>query len=269
MLTLQIKAMQESLKVGLRARERLGYLEPFALEELWQQSLLQRAVRAPREATERTQILQQALCGGGRCRALCRLSLQIDLRTVEDEITRALRARLPGGIQRRDLPRRRLQGQDRGGQLLSRRGIGARKRHQILHRRVRAQDPETDLILDRLGQGLDQGESPAHPALAVLKTPTELLERPLAAFLQLCEQPGLIERVLAPATQAPLQEQRFDFFDLPARGARGIARQALERPHALAAIDEDELLGIAHHDDRGLLADLGERSQKRSLAEIG
>src|SRR5260370_23332229 len=61
MLTLQIKAMQESLKVGLRARERLGYLEPFALEELWQQSLLQRAVRAPREATERTQILQKPL----------------------------------------------------------------------------------------------------------------------------------------------------------------------------------------------------------------
>src|SRR5260370_21947578 len=118
MLTLQIKAMQESLKVGLRARERLGYLEPFALEELWQQSLLQRAVRAPREAAERTQILQQALCGGGRCRALCRLSLHIYLRTVEDEITRALRARFPGCIQRRDIARRRLQEQVLGCQHL-------------------------------------------------------------------------------------------------------------------------------------------------------
>jgi hypothetical protein len=41
---------------------------------------------------------------------------------------------------------------------------------------VRAQRPETHLILDGPGQRLDEGEPPAHPTLAVLEAARELIE---------------------------------------------------------------------------------------------
>ena len=58
--------MDESLQLGVRARERLLHLEPLAREQLWQQPRLERAVRAPGDPGERAEILKKALCGGRR-----------------------------------------------------------------------------------------------------------------------------------------------------------------------------------------------------------
>jgi ketosteroid isomerase-like protein len=55
---------------------------------------------------------------------------------------------------------------------------------------------------------VDEGEPAAHPALAVLEDSRELLERVAEALLKLRKEPGLTERVLAPAAQAPLEQNR-------------------------------------------------------------
>jgi len=84
------------------------------------------------------------------------LRLQIHLRVCEDQFARALGPGLPSLIQRSRLPTAGLEGCDGLRQLTYCRFVGARQRHQILHVRMRAQDPDTHLILDDLRQHLNQ-----------------------------------------------------------------------------------------------------------------
>src|SRR5690606_32734875 len=110
-------------------------------------------------------------------------------------------------------------------------------------------------------------QPPAHPALAVLEPPRQLLERQPEALAQLRKQPRLVERVFARPAQPPLEQQRLDLVHRPARPAYRVACESPERAHALVAVDDDKARRVfgADDDDRQLLAELGERRHELAL----
>jgi hypothetical protein len=97
----------------------------------------------------------------------------------------------------------------------------------------------------------------------------EILERQSKPMAQLRQQPRLIEDIFARAAHPTLEQQRLDFRHRPPGRPHGVARQALQCPHPLVAVDEDKSLGFADHDDGQLLADFGQGADECAFGHGG
>ena len=84
--------------------------------------------------------------------------------------------------------------------------IGARHRHQILHRDVGGDLTGADLLLDGFGNQFHQSQSARDPAYAAIKAPCQVFQAVAGTVLQFGKQPPLFQRCfLFGKTHRPVQ----------------------------------------------------------------
>jgi len=217
--------------------------------------------------------LQIAQQGGGLWGGSWRLGLGLDfekqLGLVEKALADEGRGVAPGGIQLPGLPRIAGMPSEDGGQALAVLQADARDRHQELHGHVGGDSPLAHLLLDGLGQQIDQGQPPRDPTEAAIKAARQLLPSVAVALLQLCQQPALFERrrVFGEA-QGAVQHQSLGFLHRPDHRFDRVPTQLLERRQTLVAVDDQVAVRLPfgrHHHDGRLLPYLGQRGQQAPL----
>ena len=166
----------------------------------------------------------------------------------------------PGGVELTDLTGAQVKLGDGARQPLAVRTVGARHRHQVLHRRVWRNPPLPDQLLHRLRQLPDQSQATRNPARAAVKLPGQLLLAVAEARVELTQQPSLLQRRLRlRRAQGACEQQRLGLAHLPHRRGDGVLAQPPQCPHPLVAVDHDELVRFARagrHHDRHLLPPL-------------
>jgi hypothetical protein len=93
----------------------------------------------------------------------------------------------PGVVERAHLADRHPRRRQRGTKLLALAAVGARQRHQVLHRRVRRHRPGAHSLLRRGHQLVDQREPSRHPALGTAEPARQIIEREAVAGAQPAE----------------------------------------------------------------------------------
>lgn len=83
----------------------------------------------------------------------------------------------PGIVERAELTNGDAHLTECDEQLLAVRTIGARQRHEVLHRGVRWNGPGPHEILRRWGERIEQCEPPRYPALRSTEPAREIIER--------------------------------------------------------------------------------------------
>ena len=137
--------------------------------------------------------------------------------------------------------------------------VGARQRHQILHRRMRDDVAVADVLLNRVGERAQQAEAPRHPAHTAIEAPRDDVERQSVLLVQRAQQPRLLEHVLGRVGLEQLaKDQRLTGRHLPDDGGDGVAVQPTQAADTLLAVDDEIARGGGDGDDRHLLPDLGE-----------
>ena len=102
---------------------------------------------------------------------------QHEQRVGQDELARGLRPPDVVLIQSANLSSRESMRRDRVGEAHAVISLGARQRHQVLHRGVRDDVAVLDVLLDRVGERAHQTEAPRHPAHAPIEPPRQPVER--------------------------------------------------------------------------------------------
>ena len=109
------------------------------------------------------------------------------------------------------------------------------------------------MLLNRLGQQLDQGQAARHPTRTAVETARQLIERVVEALFHLRQQPALFKRAfLRTQAHGSRQEQRVGFAHIPDCGLDRVAAQLLERDDTLMAVD-DQIRAVVFDDDDGCL----------------
>jgi len=210
------------------------------------------------------------LCRRGHRRILLQLPLRLDEqpRLGEQALTQRGTAVTPRRVQLAHLTGRQCKRCDLPSETLAIVRLGARHRHQVLHRRMGADAAPTHLVLHRLGQLAHQGQPPRHPARAAVETLRQLLMAEPEARLQLGKQPALLKRRLALGrAQRPAQEQRLGLVHRPHRRPDRVLPEPPRRPDPLVAVNHHiaSVRGARHHHDRRLLTVLRHRRQQPPL----
>jgi len=145
-------------------------------------------------------------------------------------------------------------------------GVGARQRHEILHGGMRHELAVVDVLLDRVGQRLHQTQAPGHPAHAAIEAPGQRVEGQAMVVVQRAQQPALLERAVGRVGVQHLpKDQRLGLRHLPDHGGHRVALQAPETADPLVAVHDHVRGAGRHHDDRDLLAGVGQRRQEASF----
>ena len=157
----------------------------------------QSPVRAADEGGRHLQIAQQS--GGprrGSFRFRGRLGFEKQLGLVRQALAGEGRALAPSGIELPGLPRIRVVLGEDGGHALTIFETHAGDRDQELHGHMGRELAFAHLLLDGLGQKIDQGQPPRNPTRAAIKAAPQLLASITVALLQLLKQPALFQRRL-------------------------------------------------------------------------
>jgi hypothetical protein len=138
-------------------------------------------------------------------------------------------------------------------------GIGARQRHDVLHRGVRDQASIVDVLLDGVGQCAHQTHAARDPAHVAIEAPRQHLECQAVIVMQHAEEPALLQRAAGRLRVQQLpKDQRLGLRHLPPHGGDGVAVQLAETPDAFVTVHDDVRGAADHDDDRHLLPDVGE-----------
>lgn len=184
----------------------------------------------------------------------------------QHQITRRLRAGDVHLIEPADLPGGESVRGDRLDEADAVGVVGARQRDEVFHRGVGREAAGPDRAVDRFGQIAHHREPARDPARGLVKPTRQIGEREPEAGLQRVERPALLERADGiRGAHELLEDQRLRFVDLPAQGPHRVLGQPDQRAQAFVAIDQNEPLVGGDHDDRELLAVLGERRQELAL----
>jgi len=216
------------------------------------------------------QIAQQVGGGrGGSFRFHLRLSFEKQLRVGEKALADQGRAGAPGDIQLPGFPRIAVMLSEHGGHLLAVLQADAGYRHQELHGHVGGELALPHLLLDGLGQKIDQGQPPRDPTRAAIKAARQLLSPVAVALLQLRQQPALLQCCLVfGEAQRAVQHQSLGFAHRPDHRFHRVPAQLLEGRQTLVAVDDHEAVRLAfrgHHHDRRLLSHFRQRGQQAPL----
>ncbi len=170
-------------------------------------------------------------------------------------------------IQATNLAGRESMRGDRLGETQAVVTLGARQRHQVLHRRMRDDVAVTDVLLNRVRECPHQTEAPRHPAHAPIEAPRDHVERQPVLLVQGAQQPRLLKHVLGGVGLEQLAEdQGLRGRHLPDDGGDRVPVESVQTADAFMAVHDEVLRRATHHDDRHLLPDLGERGQQPALA---
>ena len=229
-------------------------------------------LRTTRDGADHVQVAQQLFAGAHTDRIVL-LDLppgaQKQLRIL-DETFSCPGLAAPGRIQHADF----LGGELMPGNLLRQPlavvAFGTSHRHQVLHGRLGADLSLAHVLLDRLGQLLDQRQTARYPGNTPVEAPRQILKAEPEAAMQLRQKPSLLERGFSfRRAQRTVEHERFGFVHIPNRRPYGVLPQAPQGPDSLVAVNDQEAVGFAgqgNHDDRDLLAPFGQGSQKTFLA---
>ena len=160
------------------------------------------------------------------------------LRLGKDALTNRARAFAPGRVELLGRACVAMLFDEDRGQTQAIIGIGARHRHQILHRHLRGDLTVAHVLLNRFRQQFDQRHPARHPARAAVKTTRQLVERIVEALFHLRQQPALFERAFQ-RTEAhgPRQQQGVGFVHFPDDGVDCIVTELFERGDAFMAVN--------------------------------
>jgi hypothetical protein len=184
----------------------------------------------------------------------------------QHEGLRRRRARDVGLVQAADLARRESMGRDRVGELDTGLRLGARQRHEVLHRGMGHDPSLADVLLDRGRQRAHQVEAPRHPAHAAIEPPRQHVEREPVVLPQGPQEPALLEHAVGGLGLEQLpQDQRVGFAQVPLHGRDRVPVQTAETADAFVPVNHDVRRRPVHDHDRHLLADVGQRGQEASL----
>jgi len=234
----------------------------------------QAAARAPGHGGHDLHIPDEGVgcCGrerrvGPAARALL-LQAQDQQWITRHQITDRRRTREVGLIQPTDLPRTERVGTDRLHEAQTVGAVGARQRHQVLHRRMRDNPALLHALLDHGRKIAHQTQPARHPTHTAIKASRQVLQGQAVILMQRAQHPAVLERTVRGFGVEHLPEdQRLGFPHRPGHGVHGVAVQPLETAHAFVPIDHHVRgLGHGHHDDRHLLARVGQRGQQPSFA---
>jgi len=143
--------------------------------------------------------------------------------------------------------------------------VGARHRHQNLHRNVCGDLAFAHLLLDRLREDLHQRQPARDPAHIAVEPPRQILEPIAEACFQLGQEPPLLEgRLLFREAKRPLEQQRLGLPHRPDHHLDRVVSELPKRRNPFEPVDHHiavRLAGHCHHHDRGLLARFGQRAQ--------
>ena len=224
----------------------------------------QRATGDPAQLVEITQYQldrsERFILAGPVCRLPCPQEQQ---RIRQHQLTGTRRS--VARVQLADLARRELLTGDHGRKLLGVRLLGARQRHQILHRRVGSDLAPLHTLLDLFGKLSYQTQPTADPAGTAIKAHGQLLHRQLETTVKLGQQPRLLKGALTRSmAHRPAEQQRVGFSTRPAQSSHRVAPQPPKGPHALVAVHHDVALSDTRGDnhDRQLLTRLGQGSHQ-------
>jgi len=147
--------------------------------------------------------------------------------------------------------------------------VGARYRHQILHRDVGRDGAVPHLLLHAGRQQLDQGQPARYPTQAAVKAAGQLLQAIAETLLQFRQQPAFLQggRALHHA-QRLREHQCLSFAERPDHSLHRVPPQLLQGRDALVAINHQvtiRLLRQRHDHDRRLLSCSHQRGQQVPL----
>jgi hypothetical protein len=213
---------------------------------------------AARDGAQDVEIGEQGLGGRGvRAHGRARPVVghaQDEPRIAEDQRPRGVGAGDVGVIEPADLPGAEPMRPNRLAEADTVGGVGARQRHEVLHRGMRDDLAVAHLLLNRRGQRADQTQAPGHPADTPVEAPRQMLQRQLVIVVQGAQQPALLERAVGRVGLQHLPEdQGLRLRHRPRDGRHGVALQAPQTADALVAIHHDVRRGRGHDHDRGLL----------------
>ena len=75
--------------------------------------------------------------------------------------------------------------------------VGARHRHQILHRDMSRDLAHADFLLDHLGKKFNQSQSAGYPARAAIESARQIIQAVAKTLLEFGKQPPLLQRRVA------------------------------------------------------------------------
>lgn len=198
-------------------------------------------LRAPRQPPHQRQVSQQSVRGANQDGVLF---LELALRPKEksrifqNAPAHIPRSFSPGPVQVTDFAAGELVLRNGLRQDLAVLSLRASQRHQVLDRRLGRNAPGADLLLDRLGQNLDEREPLQDPAHAPVKPLRQILVAQ-GKIPQFLKQPPLLDRRLrVRCSQRPVEHQGVRLVHVPQRGLDGVRAQPLHQAHALVAVDE-------------------------------
>jgi hypothetical protein len=155
--------------------------------------VLQAPMRSSGDGAEQVKIGQQRLGGRGLGAEPRRRGLFGDpedqQRVGQHELARGV---LPGEvvlIEAANLARRQAMRGNRRREADALVRLGARQRHQVLHRRMRDDVPLADVLLNRVGKRADQAEAPRHPAHTPINASGDDVECEPVLLVQRAQQP--------------------------------------------------------------------------------
>ena len=197
------------------------------------------------------------------------LRFQKQMRFFENPPADTRRGIAPGGVKLSGLTARASMLGQSLGHALAVAHVGARHRHENLHRHMSCNLPAADLLLHRFGQLPGQSQPARDPAHAAIEAPCQILQAVAKALLQFHKQPTLLQRgFLRRQAHRPVQHQRIAFGHVPDNRLYGVAAQLLQCRDALVAIDDlipVRLIFNGDNHDRRLLSRCRQRGQQSPL----
>ena len=191
---------------------------------------------------------------------------QHEQRVGQDELACGLRPPDVVLIQTANLARREAMRRNRIGEAHAGLALGARQRHEVLHRSVRDDAAVLDVLLDGVGERAHQTEAPRHPAHGPIEPTRQAVERQSVIFVQRTQQPGLLERALGGVRlQEMAKDQGVPRRHVPEHRGDRVAVQPAQAADAFVAVHYHVHRVAGHDDDRHLLAGVGERGQQSPL----
>jgi hypothetical protein len=188
-------------------------------------------------------------------------------RIAEHQLARGLRPGEVVLIEAANLPRRQAVRSDRRREADAVLRLGARQRHEVLHRGVRDDGAVADVLVNRRRQRAHQTEAARHPAHAPIEAPRDHVERESVLLVQGVQEPRLLKHIRGRVgLEQRAKDERLRGRHLPDDRGDRVAVQPMQAADTLMAV-HDEVPGLArHHHDRHLLADLRQRRQQPALA---
>jgi hypothetical protein len=155
---------------------------------------------------------------------------------------------------------------DRGGEAHAVARVGARQRHEVLHRGVRDDAAVLDVLLNGVGQRAHQTEASRHPAHAAIKAAGQQVERDAMLVMERAEQPPLLERTIGGIRAQELpKDQSLRLRHLPRDGGDQVPVQLAEAADAFVPIDHDVAGRRGHDHDGHLLSRVRQRCEEAPL----